>query len=246
MDATRAAAIAVANVFREGLTDIFPRPDEVDDLVKVGQRLHRSASTASSGIGGDELAELAMWITRLGQLVRKLYGEDSQHFASYNMALSTRNFYNIHANYYEHFTQVFGVAKAVQHDIKNGLLGNLRSLAQAEVFADFLEMGEHLLNEGYKDAAAVIIGTVLEDSLRKLSERASLPLIADSGKQLTMEPLNAQLAKAEVYSKLVQKQITSWAHVRNKAAHGEFDEYTREQVNMMLLFVQDFAAAHLE
>ena len=32
MDATRAAAIAVANVFREGLTDIFPRPDEVDLL----------------------------------------------------------------------------------------------------------------------------------------------------------------------------------------------------------------------
>ena len=61
-----------------------------------------------------------------------------------------------------------------------------------------------------------------------------------------MEPLNAQLAKAEVYSKLVQKQIISWAHVRNKAAHGEFDEYTREQVNMMLLFVQGFAAAHLE
>jgi hypothetical protein len=219
---------------------------EVDDLVQVGQRLHRNASNSSSGIGGDELAELAMWVTRLGQLVRKLYGENSQHFASYNKALSTNNFYNIHSNYYEHFTQVYGVAKAVQHDIKNGLLGNLRSLAQAEVFADFLEMGEHLLDEGYKDAAAVIIGTVLEDGLKKISQRASLPLVADSGKPLTMEPLNAQLAKAEVYSKLVQKQITSWAHVRNKAAHGEFNEYTLEQVKMMLLFVQGFASEHLE
>ena len=218
---------------------------EVDDLVQVGQRLHRSASSSSSGIGGDELAEVAMWVTRLGQLIRKLYGEKSQHFASYDKALSINNFYNLHSNYYEHFTQVFGVAKAVQHDIKAGLLVNLRSLVQAEVFADFLEMGEYLLNEGYKDAAAVIIGTVLEDGLRKLSERASLPLIFDTGKPLTMEPLNAQLAKADAYSKLVQKQITSWAHIRNKAAHGEFNEYTLEQVKMMLLFVQGFTAEHL-
>lgn len=218
---------------------------EVDDLVKVGQRLHQSAYLSSSSIRGDELAELAMWVTRLGQLIRKLYGETSQHFVSYSNALSTNNFYNLHSNYYAHFTQVFGVAKAVQHEIKNGLLVNLRSLAQAEVFADFLEMGEYLLNEGYKDAAAVIIGTVLEDSLRKLSERASLPLITDSGKPLTMEPLNAQLAKADIYSKLVQKQITSWAHVRNKAAHGEFNEYSLEQVKMMLLFAQKFASEHL-
>lgn len=218
---------------------------EVEDLVQSGLRINRSASTSSSGIGGDELAEVAMWVTRLGQLIRKLYGESSQHFASYSKALSTNNFYNLHSNYYEHFTQLYGVAKAVQHDLKAGLLFNLRSVVQAEVFADFLEMGEYLLNEGYKDAAAVIIGTVLEDGLRKLSERASLPVASDTGRQLTMDPLNAQLAKAEVYSKLTQKQITSWAHVRNKAAHGEFKEYTLEQVKMMLLFVQAFTAEHL-
>lgn len=219
--------------------------NEVDDLVEAGQRLNRSASTAKSRIGGDELAEVAMWVTRLGQLIRKLYGENSQHFVSYNKALSVNNFYNLHSNYYDHFTQLFGVAKAIQHEIKAGLLINFRSLVQAEVFADFLEMGEYLLNEGYKDAAAVIIGAVLEDGLRKLSERAALPLASDTGKSLTLDPLNAQLAKAEIYSKLIQKQITSWAHIRNKAAHGEFGEYTLDQVKMMLLFVQGFTAEHL-
>ena len=218
---------------------------EVNDLVDVGIRLHQSASTSPSGVGGDELAELAMWVTRLGQLVRNLYGEKSQHFASYSKALSTNHFYNLHSNHYEHFTQMFGVAKAVHHDLKHGLLVDFKSLVQAEVFADFLEMGEYLLIEGYKDAAAVIIGTVLEDGLRKLCERASLPLSAESGKPLTIDRLNAQLAKAEIYSKLVQKQITTWAHIRNKAAHGEFAEYTLEQVKMMLLFVQGFASDHL-
>ena len=61
-----------------------------------------------------------------------------------------------------------------------------------------------------------------------------------------MEPLNIELAKAEVYDKLTQKQITSWGELRNKAAHGHYSEYEKEQVQMMLLFVQQFCGRHLE
>lgn len=218
---------------------------EVDDLVSAGQRIYRVVSSASRSVGGDDLAEVAMWVTRLGHLIRKLYGEHSQYFEAYERALAAPNFYNLHNNYYEHFTQVYGVVKAIQHDISTGLLADFKTLVRAEVFSNFLEMGEHLLDEGYKDAAAVIIGSVLEDGLRKLSENAGLPLQAESGKPLAMDALNTQLAKADVYSKLVQKQLTSWAHVRNKAAHGEYDEYTREQVQMMLLFAQSFSSEHL-
>ena len=159
---------------------------EVDDLVELGIRIHRSASVSSSGIGGDELAEVTTWVTRLGHLVRNLYGEKSQHFDSYSKALATQNFFTLHSNYYEHFTQMLGVAKAIKHEINHGLLVNFKSLAQAEVFADFLEMGEYLLEEVYKDAAAVIIGSVLEDGLRKLSERSGLSIVTGSGKPLTL------------------------------------------------------------
>lgn len=218
---------------------------EVDDLVEVGQRLNRSASTSTRGVAGDELAELAMWVSRLGHLIQKLYGEKSQHFASYNRALATPSFYNLHSNCYEHFTQVVGVAKAIQHDIRRGLLVDFKSQAQGEVFADFLEIGGQLLNDGHKDAAAVLVGSVLEDGLRKLAERAGLSLVASSGQPLTMDALNMQLAKADVYAKLVQQQITSWAHIRDNAVCGEFSAYTLEQVNSMLLFAQSFLGDHL-
>lgn len=218
---------------------------EVDDLVEVGQRLNRSASTSSRGVAGDELAELAMWVSRLGHLIQKLYGEKSQHFASYNRALATPSFYNLHSNCYEHFTQVVGVAKAIQHDIKRGLLVDFKSQAQAEVFADFLAIGGQLLSDGHKDAAAVIVGSVLEDGLRKLAERAGLSLVTNAGQPLTMDALNMQLAKADVYAKLVQQQITSWAHIRDNAVRGEFSTYTLEQVNAMLSFAQSFLSDHL-
>jgi len=140
---------------------------------------------------------------------------------------------------------MLGIANTVKHDYEKGLLSNLRALLQADIFADFLEMGEYLLNEGYKDAAAVIIGAVLEDSLRKLCDKHGIATTNNKGKPLTIEPLNIALTNSNIYSKLVQKQISSWAHIRNKAAHGEYKEYSHQEVKMMLLFVQNFAEQYL-
>lgn len=218
--------------------------EEVDDLADTGLSLLRIIQSSGNTIKGEQLIAVTTWVTRLGQLVRRLYGEKSQHFESYSSALSTGNFYNLHSSWNGHFSQMVGVAEAIRHDLSHGLLVHFKALVQADVFADFLEMGEYLLQEGYKDAAAVIIGSVLEDGLRKLAESSGISLTQPSGKPMTIEPLNVELAKQEVYSKLVQKQITSWAHVRNKAAHGEFGEYSKEQVQMMLLFVQGFAGDH--
>jgi len=107
-------------------------------------------------------------------------------------------------------------------------------------------MGEHLLKEGYKDAAAVIVGSVLEDTLRKLCDSNGITTTNSKGNPLTIDPLNSELAKAVVYNKLVQKQITSWADLRNNAAHGHFDKYDDKQVKMMLLFVQSFCTDYLK
>ena len=219
--------------------------NEVDNLLDTGTRILSDAVNSSSGIKGVDLSKVTSWVTRLGQLVRHLYGEYSQHFESYTSALKTPHFYNLHSSYNSHFSQMLGVVTAIKHDIDNGLLINFKTLIQADIFADFLEMGEYLLNGGYKDAAAVIIGSVLEDGLRKLAEKNKISITNDYGKALTIEPLNNELAKKEVYSKLIQKQITSWAHIRNKAAHGEFNEYNKEQVHMMLLFVQSFTSDYL-
>lgn len=218
---------------------------EIDSLVDLGNKIVQQASRSDSGFEGNDLVNVSSWVTRLGQLIRKLYGENSQHFSNYNAAISTENFYNIHSNWYGHISQVQGIALTVKHDIENDLLGSIKGLLQADLFADFLEIGEHLLKEGYKDAAAVTIGAVLEDGLRKLCDKSGIATTKPNGSPMTIEPLNAELVKQNIYSKLVQKQVTSWAHIRNKAAHGEYDEYNKEQVEMMLLFVQGFADQHL-
>jgi len=219
--------------------------NEIDDIVDKGKLIVMKATSANSSIDGNELAEISAWVTRLGQLIRKLYAKESQQYANYSDALKTENFYFIDKNWNAHISQMLGIAYSVRHDYDRGFLFDIRSLMQADIFADFLEMGEYLLNEGYKDASAVIIGAVLEDSLRKLCQKNNIQTKNDAGKPLTIDPLNSALAKADVYSKLVQKQVTSWAHIRNKSAHGEYEEYDKKQVEMMLLFVQDFAEKYV-
>ena len=219
--------------------------NEINSLIDTGQAILQKASRADSSLEGSDLAEVSSWVTRLGQLLRKLYGENSQHYENYNRAISIDSFYTIHSNWYGHVSQVQGVVLTVKHDIENDLIGSIKGLLQAEIFANFLEIGEHLLSEGYKDAAAVTIGAVLEDGLRELCKKNNIATTKPNGSPLTIEPLNTELAKNEVYSKLTQKQITSWAHIRNKAAHGQYSEYDKSQVEMMLLFVQGFADQHL-
>lgn len=120
-------------------------------------------------------------------------------------------------------------------------LTTVTELAHAELFVDFIEMAQYLLSEGYKDAAAVIIGSVLEEHLRQWSIK-NVIAVSIGGKVKKVDQLNADLAGQSVYSKLDQKSITSWLDLRNKAAHSKYAEYTKEQVALLVQSIQDFMA----
>lgn len=136
-----------------------------------------------------------------------------------------------------------GILKAAKQEIDGGWLITVKGLISAEIFSDFFEMAEHLLQEGYKDPAAVMTGSVLEEHLRQLCNRAGIPVEVKKSDKLSPKKadlLNADLANAGVYNKLDQKSVTSWLDLRNKAAHGKYTEYTKEQVDLMYQGVTNF------
>lgn len=143
-----------------------------------------------------------------------------------------------------HYTkQGRGILSAVRDEMAGGWLVSAKGLISAEIFADFLEMAEYLLSEDYKDAAAVMIGSVLEEHLRQLCQKHGVDIVFirdGETKPKRANALNTDLTKAEVYNKLDEKNVFAWQDLRNKAAHGLCDEYTKEQVAMMLQGVTDF------
>lgn len=137
------------------------------------------------------------------------------------------------------------ILQSLRADLVAGYVRSQRELLHAELFADFLEMAQHLLNEGYKDAAAVIAGSSLEAHLRRLAQKAGISTEVITGATLApkkADRLNSDLAAAGTYSKLDQKGVTAWLDLRNKAAHGKYGEYAAPQVGLMIASTRDFIA----
>lgn len=132
-----------------------------------------------------------------------------------------------------------GMLRALRADYAAGYLNTIGELIHADVFSDFLEMAGYLLEEGYKDPAAVLAGGVLEEHLRKLCEK-HLIATTHAGRPKKAEAMSAELAGSSAYSKLDQKNVTAWLDLRNKAAHGRYGEYERQQVSLMILAIRDF------
>ena len=193
-----------------------------------------------------EVARVNSWVTRCGQLIKNICSENSIYYMRFETILNDFKFQNIDKKSDRVVGSILGSIKAVYSDYKDGMLTNVRNLLRAEIFVDFLEMGEYLLNEGYKDAAAVITGSVLEDTLRELAVQNEIDINKNNGNFKTIGLLNNELSKEEVYDKFIQKQITSWVDLRNNAAHARYDKYDAEQVKMMLLFVQKFCSDYLK
>ncbi len=136
-----------------------------------------------------------------------------------------------------------GILLGIKEEIEQGWLTSVKGLVSAEIFTDFLEMAEHLLKEGYKDPAAVMIGSTLEEHLRQLCNSNEIDTFFMRGEKEVpkkADVLNADLTKEGIYNMLDQKQVTAWLDLRNKAAHGKYDEYTKEQVEQMLQGVLNF------
>lgn len=104
-------------------------------------------------------------------------------------------------------------------------------------------MADELLAKRYKDAAAVIVGSVLEEHLRKLAAAFGVPAAVGNARKKA-DTINADLAKAGAYNKLEQKNVTAWLGLRNDAAHGDYGSYDQAQVAIFVTSVREFITRH--
>ena len=143
---------------------------------------------------------------------------------------------------------ILSALRSLKVAYQKGYLQTFQELIHAELFSDFLEQAEHLLDRNFKDAAAVLAGGVLEEHMRKLCEKNGIPTthVDKDGKtkHKMIDTMNGELAKGMVYDKNEQKQVTAWAGIRNEAAHGNYDKYGQDQVMLMLQGLRGFLSRY--
>ena len=148
--------------------------------------------------------------------------------------------------------RLVGILTALQHDYVNGYNIDLEEAILANVSSDYMSLAEALLGEGIPGKndhvpAAVLCGAVLENRLRNYCEKRDppLPTTKPNGDSKTLGALIEELDKVKAFDKQTRKMLRAWADIRNAAAHGRDNDFTREQVELMLLGVNGFLANQL-
>ncbi len=205
-------------------SELVEKADEIEASLR--QESSRGSVIVDSG-------NFKKWATNVLSLLQRTFGEDSIHYQ------------NLYEEYkaFTGFRRDFRVCRAIflaaKEDYEGGYLFDVRALVKAEVLVDdILEQATELLQAGYKDPACVLVGVALETTLKELGIRNGIP-------HNKIDRMNADLCKAGIYNMAMQKQITAWAHRRNAAAHGNWDEYNDAEVEDFLRGVTRFIADFL-
>ena len=172
------------------------------------------------------------WQTQSSTYLSNLLGPDSVYAQKFNAQVDDA--------YPEHVSRGKGILKAVREDIEGEYLKKIEALVSADIFSDFLDMAEYLLEEGYKDPAASLIGAVLENGLRKICTNRGITVKSTE----KISTLNQKLANGNVYDRLTQRKLEVWNTVRNNADHGYFNQYTDQDVKDMHKRVREFLEQH--
>ncbi|HCE2191259.1 TPA: DUF4145 domain-containing protein [Vibrio parahaemolyticus] len=209
-----------------------------EDLILQAEQVEGSTRTKHyENIGPDTSVDhdaLLGWGVKVKNLLVKVGGENCIHFQEF---LKTDESTSWSGNLSK-FKSQKAILEAAKEDFEGGYMSSYKSIVQAEVFDNELEQATELLEVGYISAAAVIAGVVLETSLRELCDREKIV----HGK---LDKMNADLVKAGVLNKIVQKQITAYAGIRNSAAHGKNDEFSKADVEQMIKGIEHILAMML-
>jgi hypothetical protein len=208
---------------------------DIDSAIKSWMELRAGSSYEDSSDKPEE--ERAYVVDRLSSTIDRLAPKSSYYAVRLIKILKRDGFIGYS------LPELIGLIKALKQDISDGHLRRFESLVQSDMFSDFLDMAHHLISNGYKDAAAVISGSVLEQHLRKICDKNNIAISAGD-KPKKADGLNAELAGAGSISKLDQKQITAWLGLRNHAAHGEYEKYSIEEVRIMSQGIMNFMSQH--
>ncbi len=200
----------------------------IDELIEQADYLLKTAKVGYSEKLVDDDLFYGFKVNSLAFL-NPVFGKDHINYIEFSET--------VNINYEKKVKAGKEILKAARNQMEKGWVFDFKTLVCAEIFSDFLEMSEHLLDTGYKDAAAVMIGSVLEENLRIACAKNDIStVIIKDGKEIPLkaDTLNANLVKANCYNKTDQKCVTSWLGFRNDAAHGHYDNYSKEEVKLML------------
>ncbi len=220
--------------------------DRLSKIIQDGQQVlttlepryrstEKTKRSKPDGIYVDELLHLKFTISAL-HFIESVMGKESIYYKNFDLCSS--------GIAEKPVKKQITILKALHETLSDTWCWSAQGLANAGVFSNMLEESEHLLEKGFKLPSAVLVGCVLESHLKSLCQKNSIEIfqIKENDKKVLKKAstLNQELTVRSVYNKTESKEVSSYLGIRNSAAHGRDDEFSAEQVKLLILGVSSF------
>jgi hypothetical protein len=219
--------------------------DRFANVIERGQSALKTASRAGSRYETVDEEMFFAWRSQGSVLLDSTFGAANPYTRSFDSHTTVDNVPIALAG---SVRKGMGVLRAALEDLQNGWALRQVELIHAEVFSDFLDMSSYLLEGGgYKDPSAVLAGGVLEQHLRKLSQKEGISIDKQGGRSIEPQKasiLNDELRKKSVISQAEWRSVQSWLDYRNDAAHGNYSNYDLVQIRQMIDGIREFIIRH--
>ena len=202
--------------------------ERLEMLIEEGIEVARLERDSSVGPYIQESTRLSSWLVRVDNIIQNVFSEKSPHYQHFKREAGNG------AQHSFEVKRIVGILSGGLDDLNNGFLASQENLVAGEVFDSVLEEAFHLLGKGYKDPAAVLARVVVEDALRRMCREAGME---ENGRASQM---NEFLRESGSYGKPMWRRVQVWLDIGNSAAHGQFDEYSSDDVRHMIEDVQRF------
>lgn len=219
--------------------------ERLNNVLAKGQALLSQHVTRGDFGLGIEYGPFMAWHSQSLTLLRAYFGPSHTYVQSFETATSFSGGPYAAPAYAE---SGLGVLHAVAEDISKGWTWQYKELVHADVFTDLLDMADYLLSDGgFKDPAAVLAGSVLEEHIRKLCQKNNIPIQVQSSRGAEPKKasvMNDELVKQQIYNQAEWRSVQAWLDHRNDAAHGHHTKYDPRQIKLMIDGIRDFFVRH--
>lgn len=222
-----------------------------DELINKGEEIDKASASGIVFLDSN-FQSLVEWKVQCISLLNQVVPPNSVHINLIEELKKPEEPNRVEWVYRSILRKWLSYLKAIKADFQEGFLGDLTLAIEAEIAADYMGQSEQLLSEGKSGRydhvpAAVLAGAVLEKSLKTLCTKQTPPILTINAKglPLTLNPLIDELKKVGVFNELKAKQLRAWADIRNAAAHGEFDNFNRSDVEGMIKGIGEFLATYI-
>ncbi len=214
------------------MNTIFLNPDIVqrfDELIKNGEQLAWGAEKTATKLL--DPIRLTRWATSSLNLLDKLSVSTNRFVREFERYghVNEEGVFNVGL--------ALGVLQSARDEYLLGLAVEYHLSVSAAVFGGLLDEAKYLLEKSYLRAAMVLIGAALEEGLKTRAKQFPALL---GGKE-TLTPIIHKLKASDigVLNEFQAKELEAVGVLRNKAAHGEEFDCSKDEIEKAKRIVED-------